>query len=54
MSEKPVIYLLKCPHCGGLFEVNVGVVGLPPFDVECPLCGNLVGSEFIEAEYYND
>lgn len=54
MQEKIVGYEMKCPYCGTIFEVDVNVVGLPPFDVECEFCGERVGSEFISATYYED
>jgi len=41
------VYELKCPNCGCRFSVGEKAVGKPPFDVECPECGEEVGSQFI-------
>jgi len=44
-------YELECPACKTTFEVEIKNVGRPHFDVECPDCGEQVGSEFIKMTY---
>jgi len=38
-------YVMTCPDCKHMWEVDVKVVGPEPFAVECPECGTDVGSE---------
>lgn len=51
LGETMETYVLECPHCKTTFEARAWSVGKPPFDVECPNCGEMVGSERI-AEVY--
>lgn len=45
-------YEMVCPGCKTSFEVEADDVGFPPFDVECPECGEDVGSEHISDTHY--